>query len=159
MLSSLKFNICWYFFTLGIAGAHVSDGLRRRGGNISVDLSLFALLYNTNVKNKLKFNDQNNYLQNNSLTAKTIFNLQNHPFLLRGKVGQPFKRKRVLCWSIYIISWCSLTTVWAGPSIAQALFIAPLVMKLTTLRNKTVLKKLGFRLGHSGNMWAPYYWE
>ena len=31
-------------------------GLRRRGGNISVDLSLFAKLYNTNFKNKLKLN-------------------------------------------------------------------------------------------------------
>ena len=31
--------------------------LRRKSGNIYVDLSLFVLLYNTNFMNKLKFND------------------------------------------------------------------------------------------------------
>ena len=36
---------------------YISIGLRRRGGNISVDLSLFVLLYNTHFMNKPKFND------------------------------------------------------------------------------------------------------
>ena len=36
---------------------HMSVGFRRRGGNISADLSLFALLYYTNFMNKLKCND------------------------------------------------------------------------------------------------------
>ena len=42
---------------LGIAHAHISVCLEKRGGNISVDLSLFVLLSNTNCMNKLKFND------------------------------------------------------------------------------------------------------
>ena len=42
---------------LGIARAHFSVGIERRGGNISVDLPLFVLLYKTNFINKLKFND------------------------------------------------------------------------------------------------------
>ena len=61
--------------------------------------------------NKHKFN----YLKktthkNYSLTLQTLSiykiksNLQNFP--LREKVDQPNKRKRVLCWSIYIISLC-----------------------------------------------------
>ena len=36
---------------------HISVGLRRREGNISVDLSLSVSLYNTKIMNKLKFND------------------------------------------------------------------------------------------------------
>ena len=36
---------------------YASDGLKRRGGNISVDLSLFVLLYFTNLMKILKFND------------------------------------------------------------------------------------------------------
>ena len=34
----------------------IEGGLRRRGGIISVDLSLFVLLYNTNFMKELKFN-------------------------------------------------------------------------------------------------------
>ena len=48
------------FLALGIvhnAHALISVGLRRRGGNISADLSLVFLLYiNTNFMNKLKIN-------------------------------------------------------------------------------------------------------
>ena len=36
--------------------AHISVGLRRRGGNISVDLSLLVLLYNANFMRKIKYN-------------------------------------------------------------------------------------------------------
>ena len=46
---------------LGIALTHISVGLRRRAGHISVDFSLFVSLYNTNFTNKLKFN---NFLKN-----------------------------------------------------------------------------------------------
>ena len=42
------------FLALGIARAHVSVGLRRRGGNISLDFSLFVLLYNAKFMHKLK---------------------------------------------------------------------------------------------------------
>ena len=56
--SSSKFELfADLFFTLGIVCAHIQGSLRRRGGNIYVDLSLFVLLYNTNFMNKLKFND------------------------------------------------------------------------------------------------------
>ena len=45
-------NILVTFLALGIA-----HGVRRKGGTISVDLSVFVLLKNTNFVNKLKFND------------------------------------------------------------------------------------------------------
>ena len=51
-------------------------------------------------KNKKIFVDFTNFLYTTKLTH----------FPLRGKVGQLSKRKRVLCWSIYIISlWPPLT--------------------------------------------------
>ena len=59
---------------LGIAHALIEISLMRRGGNVSVDLSSFVLLYNKNFMNELKFNDKNN-----SLTVQIFFNLQNHP--------------------------------------------------------------------------------
>ena len=50
--SSLKFErFADLFLALGIALAHtvyIYGGLRIRGGNISVDLSLFVLLYSIN---------------------------------------------------------------------------------------------------------------
>ena len=71
------------FLALDIARAYmysISVGLRRRSRNISVDLSLFVLLYNTDFMNKLKFND---FLKLkkllNSLTVQIFFNLRNHP--------------------------------------------------------------------------------
>ena len=65
------------FLALDIARAYmyeysISVGLRRRSRNISVDLSLFVLLYNTDFMNKLKFND---FLK----LKKIFFNLRNHP--------------------------------------------------------------------------------
>ena len=72
----------------------------RRGGNISVDVSLFVftLLYNTNFRNKNKFNDKKSIKKTkNALTIQMLFNL------LRGKVGQLCKKKRVLSLSIYIL--------------------------------------------------------
>ena len=59
----------------------ISVSLRMRGGYISVDWPVFVLLYNTNFKNKLKFNYFciNLKTKNNSLTAQFVFNLQNHP--------------------------------------------------------------------------------
>ena len=72
MASSLKLEpFADPLLALCIARSHVSVGLRRRGGNISVDLSLFVLLYNTNFMNKLKFNNLNKFkTQNNTLTVK-----------------------------------------------------------------------------------------
>ena len=85
----------------GIARAHISVGLKKRGGNISVVMSLFVLLDNTNFLIFLKPKTENN-----SLTVY-IFNLQNHPtFPLREKFDQVSKRMRVLSWSIYIIFSC-----------------------------------------------------
>ena len=48
-------TFCRLFLSLGIAPAHIKCSLRRRGGNIFVDLSLFVLLYDINFMNKLKF--------------------------------------------------------------------------------------------------------
>ena len=45
------------FWLSEIAHAHIYGGVWRRGGTISVDLSLFVLLYNTNFMNKLIFYD------------------------------------------------------------------------------------------------------
>ena len=54
--------------------------LRRRGGNISVDFSLFVLLYETNFKNKHKLKDFINIKNTgNSLNVHMFFNLQNPP--------------------------------------------------------------------------------
>ena len=52
-------TVCWPFrlSTLHEARAHISVGWGRRGGNISVDLSLLVTLCNTNFMNKLKLND------------------------------------------------------------------------------------------------------
>ena len=54
MSSSLKLET---IFALGIVRAHILGSLRRKGGNISVDLSLFALLFNIYFRKKFKFND------------------------------------------------------------------------------------------------------
>ena len=86
------------------ARAHVSVGLRRRGGNISVDLSLLVLLYNANFMNKPKCKDF--FIlktKNNSMTLQIFLKSTKSPhFPLRGNVGQLSERKRVLCWSIYV---------------------------------------------------------
>ena len=58
---------------------HISVGLRRRGGNISVDLSLSVSLYNTKIMNKLKFNDLKKTLKNEFIDCTSFFNVQNHP--------------------------------------------------------------------------------
>ena len=52
--SSLKLEP---FAALCIARAHITVGLRRRGGHISAVFSLFVLLSNTNFMNKFKFTD------------------------------------------------------------------------------------------------------
>ena len=75
MASSLKLEpFADPLLALCIARSHVSVGLRRRGGNISVDLSLFVLLYNSNFTKKLKCND---FLKTkkDSLTVYIFFNL------------------------------------------------------------------------------------
>ena len=53
----------------------------RRSGIISVDLSLFVLLYNSNFMNSLKFNDINKKFKttNNTLTVQIFYYQQNHP--------------------------------------------------------------------------------
>ena len=74
-------TFCWPFLALSIARAlmySISVGLRRRGGTISVDLSLFVLLYNANFINKLKFNDFFWKLKQ-FIDCKKMFSLQNQP--------------------------------------------------------------------------------
>ena len=66
--------------------------------------------------------------KNNSLIVH-IFSqsTKSHHFLLRGKVGQLRKRKRVLCLSIYIISlWCRGSAfLWVHPQHRDS--VQPLV--------------------------------
>ena len=74
---------------------------------MSVDLSLFVLHYNTNLMNKLKLNDfLKTTSKNNSLTVQILVHLQNHPTFHSEErlVNLHSERKRVLCWSISIIS-------------------------------------------------------
>ena len=81
----------------------IAVGFRRRGWNISGDLSLFVLLYNINFRNKLKFK-----------VKKKIHWLYNE------KVGQLRKSKSVLCWSIGIISlWLGRDGQWGGHCLLE----------------------------------------
>ena len=65
-----------------MARAHIKGGLRRRGGNNYVDLSLFVLLYNivhTNFMKKLEFNYLKKWLNKKLLlTVHIFYNLQSH---------------------------------------------------------------------------------
>ena len=55
--------------------AYILGGLRTRGGNISVDLPLFVLLYNTNFMNKLKFNKFLKYYKRKIINCLYTFSL------------------------------------------------------------------------------------
>ena len=84
--------------SLGIA---IARG--RRGGNISLDLYLFILLYNTNYRNKLKFMSKK-VKTKLIIDCKHFLQSTKSPHIpLRGKAGQLSKRKRVLCWCLYRI--------------------------------------------------------
>ena len=73
------------------------DGVRKRGGNISADFSLFVLLYNTKFVSHFKFDN----LKNSSVDCTIHCNLSNHPrFPLRGEICHLRKKKRALCWSV-----------------------------------------------------------
>ena len=62
------------------ARAHLSVGVCRRIGNVSLDLSLIDFLYNTNFMNKLKFKKKFKLKTKNiSSSVQFFFNLQNHP--------------------------------------------------------------------------------
>ena len=88
--SSLRFkSFADLFLALGVAHAHIYIYVMRRGGTISVDLSLFALLYNTNVMNKIEFND---FLKRIKLilihrpyTFFSIKSILNHPIFRTGE--------------------------------------------------------------------------
>ena len=51
--SSLNWNLFWLSALHERTYVLVSVGVRRRNGKMSVNLSLFVLLYNTNFMNKL----------------------------------------------------------------------------------------------------------
>ena len=79
----------WPFFALGNARAQISVGLRKRDGNISVDLSLFDKLYITIFMNKLKFIDNKNKMKKKIHWLFNFFQPTKSPnFPHRGKVGQ-----------------------------------------------------------------------
>ena len=74
-------------------------------GHIPVDL--FLSLSYTNFMNKLKFNNFKKLRTKfNSSTLYTHFlqSTKSPHFTLRGQIGLLSKKKRVLCWVIYIIS-------------------------------------------------------
>ena len=84
-----------------------SVGLRKRSGNISVDLSLFVLLYNTNFMNKLKFNDNKELkAKKNLLTVHFFQSTKSTHFPFRGQVGQLSKEEDIvfLVYLQYIIN-------------------------------------------------------
>ena len=70
----------------------------RRGCNILLLLTLIVLLYKTKFMSKFKFYD--------------FLNISPH-FQLRWNIGQGSKKKRVLCWSIYILVYEKYST-WGG---------------------------------------------
>ena len=65
--------------------------------------------------NKLKFNEKFNDFLKLKTKTKKLWTVHFFPytksfhFPLIGKFGQLSKRKRVLCWSIYIITFCLLS--------------------------------------------------
>ena len=74
---------------------------------MSLDLSRIVLLYNTKFMNQLKFNDflKTNNKQQKVMDCTNFLQYTKSPlFPLRGMVVKLCKRKRVPCWSIYIIS-------------------------------------------------------
>ena len=52
---------------------------KEEGRHISMELSLFVLVHNTNFMNKLKFNEYKKLKQINSLIEQIFLNLLNHP--------------------------------------------------------------------------------
>ena len=55
----------------------LDSGVGRRGGNISVDFSMFVLLYNTKFMNNLNLIFF--IIKNITLTIRSHYNLQNDP--------------------------------------------------------------------------------
>ena len=86
------------------------------GGNISVESYLFVSLHNTTFMNKIKFNDFKKKKTNktipclykSSIIYKITRNFYSEKRLVIGQLGE---RKRVLRWSIYIISLCCTATL------------------------------------------------
>ena len=73
-MSSLKLEpFAVLFWLLRIARAHTEVG-EGGGGNISVDMYFFILLYNANFMDKLKFKERKKFID-----RKFFFILQNHP--------------------------------------------------------------------------------
>ena len=88
--------------------AHISWFQEEGWKYISVDLFLFVLVYNTNFMNKHKFNDFDKKLKRKLFNDCSFFISTKSPhFQLRGTVDQLRKRKRVICWSTYIIRLCT----------------------------------------------------
>ena len=53
--------------------------VRRKGGTISVDLSLFVFFIIQTSRTNLKFNDFKKIQKNNALIIQIFYNLQNQP--------------------------------------------------------------------------------
>ena len=77
---------------LGIALERISVGLQRRGGKISVGFPFYVLLYNTNLMNKLKFNDFLQIKTKKKVLTNVLYSTKSSHCPLRGKVGQLKKR-------------------------------------------------------------------
>ena len=78
----------------------IYGGLRSKDGNILVDLSLFVLLYNANFINK---HIQRLFKLNLKKLIVDCTNFRQSIKSLQRKKFELSKKKRVFCWSIYII--------------------------------------------------------
>ena len=95
--------------------AHLWGGLRRRNRNISVDLSWFVLLYNTNFNNKLIFKDFFKNLNIKKFIDCTIFSVNKITPLTTLRKGWStyiVRRRECFVAHIYIISLCTAAMFW-----------------------------------------------
>ena len=74
----------------------------RSGRICSVELPLSVLFQNSNFKNKLKFNDKNKKQYIDYTIFFIIFKITPLSIPRKGWSTYCSKRKRVLCWSIYL---------------------------------------------------------
>ena len=89
--------------------------MRRRGGNNSVDFSFFILLFNTKFMKKCKFyvflykNKNNNFDCTNSL-----YSAKSPHVPLEEEMGQLSKKKRAICWSIFLFVYVCYVQIGFG---------------------------------------------
>ena len=125
-------------FATGIERACADKGwFKGKGWKYFCRFFFVVLLYNTNLMNKLKFKDFKKIIN----CTKYFQSTKSPHILLRGKVGQLIKRKRVLCWSIYFISLC--WKVSPGMRSVTCVSVEIQVFILEKSHKKNFIKKSG----------------